>query len=145
MRVLYSASNVCTLGVVMLAGMRVPEEDVRELASRVDEPTRSLLEKALALETVVVALTVEDRERILRALDDVRTDALAEFRAVLLHEHEWRVRGGLVSLPSPNLPERGGSSRLSTRPRPSGARLVSSRGRALGADPRAGGFVRRGR
>jgi len=51
------------------------------------------------------------------------------------------------SFGSPNLsrPERGGSSRPSTGPRPPGARLVSSRGRALGADPRAGGFVRRGR
>ena len=61
-----------------------------------DEPTRSFLEKSLALESKVVALTVEDRERILSALDDVRTDALAELRGVLLQEHEWRVREGLV-------------------------------------------------
>jgi hypothetical protein len=33
---------------------------------------------------------------ILWALDDARTDALAELRAVLLQEHEWRVRNGLV-------------------------------------------------
>jgi hypothetical protein len=44
----------------------------------------------------VFALTIEDRERILWALDDVRTDALAELRSVLLQEHEWRVRDGLV-------------------------------------------------
>jgi hypothetical protein len=80
----------------MLAGLRVPDDDVRELARLVDEPTRSLLEKALGLGTVVLALTIEDRERILWALDDVRTDALAELRATLLQELEWRQREGLV-------------------------------------------------
>ena len=45
---------------MMLAGLRVPDDDVRELARLVDEPTRSVLEKALALGTVVLALTIED-------------------------------------------------------------------------------------
>jgi hypothetical protein len=79
-----------------LAGLRIPDEDVRELAKLVDEPTRSFLEKALGLEAGVVALTIEDRERILWALDDVRTDALVELRGVLLQEREWRGREGLV-------------------------------------------------
>lgn len=78
-----------------LAGLRIPDEDVRELIRLVDEPTRSFLERSLALEAEVVALTIEDRERILSALDDVRTDALAELRGVLLQEHEWRSREGL--------------------------------------------------
>ncbi|HUG64880.1 MAG TPA: hypothetical protein VMK83_06640 [Gaiellaceae bacterium] len=65
----------------MHAGLRVPDDDV---------------EKALERETVIVALTVPDREMILRALDDPQTDSLAELRAVLLVEHEWRVRDGLV-------------------------------------------------
>jgi hypothetical protein len=43
-----------------------------------------------------VALIVVDRESILRALDDPPSDGLAELRAVLLVEHEWRVREGLV-------------------------------------------------
>ena len=60
-----------------LAGLRIPDEDVRELITLVDEPTRSFLEKALAL-------------------DDVRTDALAELRGVLLQEHECRMSKGLV-------------------------------------------------
>jgi hypothetical protein len=81
---------------MMLAGLHVPDDDVRELARLVDEPTRSLLEKALTLGTAVLALTIEDRERLLWALDDARTDALAELRAVLLNEHEGRVREGLV-------------------------------------------------
>ena len=55
-----------------------------------------MLEKTLALGTVVLALTIDDRERLLWALDDARTDALAELRAVLLQEHEGRVRDGLV-------------------------------------------------
>jgi len=78
-----------------LAGLRIPDEDVRELIKLVDEPTRSFLEKALSLDSEVVALTIEDRERIHWALNDVRTDALAELRGVLLAEHEWRAREGL--------------------------------------------------
>jgi hypothetical protein len=39
---------------------------------------------------------IEDRERLLWALHEARTDALAELRAVLLNEHEGRVREGLV-------------------------------------------------
>ena len=58
-----------------LAGLHVPDDDVRELI-KLEEPTRSLLEKSLAFETGVVALTIEDRERLLSALDDARTDAL---------------------------------------------------------------------
>lgn len=85
-----------TYASVYLAGLRIPDEDVRELMRLVDEPTRSFLEKSLALETEVVALTVDDRERILWALDDVRTDALVELRGVLLSEHEWRAGDGLV-------------------------------------------------
>jgi hypothetical protein len=81
---------------VYLAGLRIPDEDVRELIKLVDEPTRSFLEKSLALDSEVVALTIEDRERVLWALDDVRSEALAELRAMLLQEHEWRVREGLV-------------------------------------------------
>ena len=43
-----------------------------------------------------MTLTIDDRERLLWALDDTRTDAFAELRAVLLQEHEGRVREGLV-------------------------------------------------
>jgi hypothetical protein len=38
---------------------------------------------------------VPDREAILRALDDPPT-GLPELRGVLLREHEWRKREGLV-------------------------------------------------
>jgi hypothetical protein len=45
---------------------------------------------------LVLALTIDDRERILWPLDDVRADALAELRATLLQEHESRQREGFV-------------------------------------------------
>ena len=80
---------------MMLAGLRVPNDSVRELAALVDEPTATELRNALERKTAIVALTIEDRERILRALDDP-PHGLAELRGVLLSEHEWRVRDGLV-------------------------------------------------
>jgi hypothetical protein len=43
-----------------------------------------------------VALTIEDRERILRALEGDFPDGLAELRGVPLREHEWRRREGLL-------------------------------------------------
>ena len=43
-----------------------------------------------------MTLTIDDRERLLWSLDDARPDAFAELRAVLLQEHEGRVREGLV-------------------------------------------------
>jgi len=80
---------------MMLAGIPVRDDDVRELAGLVEEPTRGVLEKALGLGTVIVALSIEDRERILRALDDP-ADGLTALRGVLLRKHEWRKREGLV-------------------------------------------------
>ena len=44
----------------------------------------------------VHALTIVDRESMLWALDEAPTDDLAELRAVLLREHAWRAREGLV-------------------------------------------------
>ena len=80
---------------MMLSGIPVRPELVRELAGIVDEPTATVLGDALERGTAVVALTTEDRERILSALDDP-PDGLAELRGVLLREHAWRVQGGLV-------------------------------------------------
>lgn len=87
---------MCTLVPMMLAGVSIRPELVRELAARVDESTASLLERAQEREIAVVALSIEDRERILRALDDPPAEELAHLRAVLLQEHEWRVREKLV-------------------------------------------------
>ena len=80
---------------MMLAGIPVRPELVRALAEIVDEPTASELEQALEREVVILALTIEDRECILRALDDPPA-GLAELRGVLLREHDRRLRVGLV-------------------------------------------------
>jgi hypothetical protein len=80
---------------VQLAGVPVRDELVDVLADLVDEPTSSLLRTAIERETVVLALTIDDRERILRALDDPPAGP-AELRGVLLAEHKWRVRDGPV-------------------------------------------------
>jgi hypothetical protein len=69
-------------------------ELVRELVDLVDEPTAGTLEGALDAGPATVALTIEDRERILRAPEDC-PDGLAELRGVLLREHAWRIREGL--------------------------------------------------
>ena len=83
----------------MLAGIPVRDQDVLELARLLREvafePVAEKLEKGYDAETKVLALTIDDRERILRALDDPPA-GLAELRGVLLREAEWRVREGLV-------------------------------------------------
>jgi hypothetical protein len=80
---------------VQLAGVPVRNELVKVPANLVDEPTATLLHAALERKTAIIALTIEDRERILRALDDP-PESLAELRGVLMREHEWRVRERLV-------------------------------------------------
>jgi hypothetical protein len=57
--------------------------------------TRPTLTLALEAELPLVALSIADREAILRALDDPSIE-LAELRGVRLREHQWRVRVGLV-------------------------------------------------
>ena len=59
------------------------------------DDTAEALIVALEAEQALVALSVQDREGILRTLDDPPA-GLAELRGVLLTEHEGRVRDGLV-------------------------------------------------
>ena len=88
------------LGDVHLAGIPIGDADVLELARLLRRSgfvdVAEKLETGYNRETMVLALTIVDRESILRALDDPPTDALAELRGVLLVEHEWRVREGLA-------------------------------------------------
>jgi hypothetical protein len=93
---------MCTLArmpVLMLAGIPVPPDLVQQLARllRYDgfDDTAAKLEHAIANETRVLALSIPDREAILRTLGDGPA-GLAELRATLLLEHEWRIREGLV-------------------------------------------------
>jgi len=88
--------NVCTLHTVpMLAGIPVDGELVRALAELAEEPAASTLRDRLERGRATFALTIEEREQILRALEDC-PDGLAELRGVLVREYEWRVRESLV-------------------------------------------------
>ena len=78
-----------------LAGVPLRDELVLELASLVDDDLGSRLETAYGRMTKVLALTIPERETIIRALDDPPA-GLEELRAVLLREHVGRVRDGLV-------------------------------------------------
>ena len=80
---------------MFLAGIPGRDDDVLELAHLVDDPDLAArLEDAYASMTKVLALTIPERETIIRALDDPPA-GLAELRGVLLREHVWRVREGL--------------------------------------------------
>jgi hypothetical protein len=74
----------------------IRDELVLELARLVDnDDLGTRLETAYGRMTKVLALTIPERETIIRALDDP-PPGLEELRAVLLREHVGRVRDGLV-------------------------------------------------
>jgi hypothetical protein len=74
-----------------LAGVPLRDELVLELARLVDDDLSSRLETAYSGMTKVLALTIPERETIIRALDDP-PPGLEELRAVLLREHVGRGR-----------------------------------------------------
>ena len=81
----------------MLAGIPVLDRHVLELTRRLR--ASGFLDTAETIELAhdserVVALTVPDREAILRTLED-SPDELADLRGVLLREHAWRMEHGL--------------------------------------------------
>ena len=82
----------------MLAGIPVADRDVLELTRRLRASgfldTAETLELAYDSERRVVALTVPDREAIMRTLEDC-PDELGELHGVLLREHAWRMEHGL--------------------------------------------------
>ena len=80
---------------MMLAGLRVPDADVRELARLVDEPTRSVLRRPSDSDRCRGIDRPRPGERLL-GRSTMHGRMLAELRAVLLKEHEGRVRDGLV-------------------------------------------------
>ena len=92
-------ANRCTLGRMHLAGIPIRDQDVLELARLLREAelvdVAEKPETGHDRETKILALTIVDRESILRVLDEPH-DSLCELRGVLVREHEWRVREGLV-------------------------------------------------
>ena len=92
---------------MMLAGVPIPAVAVADLADLLraggedeladaagNDDLADRLERALANETKLLALSIEERIRILYVLDDP-PDELAELRGVLINEVEWRRREGL--------------------------------------------------
>ena len=83
---------------MMLAGVPVHADAVAELADTVRtigaDELADRLEVALDDDVKLLALTIAKRAIILASLEDP-PDGLAELRAVLLSEHEWRQREGL--------------------------------------------------
>ena len=84
---------------MMLAGLAVRDQDVLELARLLRQAdfneTAERLERASDLETKLLALTLAERDEILRALEDAPT-GLATLRGQLLRDRERWVREGLV-------------------------------------------------
>jgi hypothetical protein len=84
---------------MMLAGLPVGDQDVLELARLLHDAgfddTAEVLTVASEAQQTLVALSITDRARILHVLDDP-PDGLAELRGVLLAEHKWRLRSGLL-------------------------------------------------
>ena len=82
-----------------VAGVRVRDKDVLALARLLHDAgfddTAEAVVVALEAEQRIVGLSIEDREAILRTLEDPPA-GLAQLRGVLLSELEWRVREGLV-------------------------------------------------
>ena len=73
--------------------VKVPDQLLLELANLVgDEQLEWRLRNALAREVRVLALEIDEREMMIRALEDPPA-GLEEPRAVLLREHVARVRG----------------------------------------------------
>lgn len=83
---------------MMLCGIPIADRYVLELARMLRDAgiddTAERLETAQERQTKLLGLSIEERERILSVLVDC-PKPLAELRAVLLQEHEWRRREGL--------------------------------------------------
>ncbi len=90
----------------MLAGLSIPAAAIGELANLLRNSDDELadaagndaladrLDRALGDEVKLLALSIEDRIRIIFVLDDP-PDELAKLRGVLINEVEWRRREGL--------------------------------------------------
>jgi hypothetical protein len=81
-----------------LAGLLIAADDVDELAGLIREvgagDLAHRLERAVADDVKLLALTLDERALMLSALEDPPQE-LAELRAVLLADHQWRRVEGL--------------------------------------------------
>ena len=82
--------------MTFLAGVDVRDDQLLDLATRVRkagfENTATKIEHAWAEEAKMLALETDDRDALLRVLDD--KPELAVLQSVLLQEHERKMGGG---------------------------------------------------
>jgi hypothetical protein len=87
------------IGPIMLAGLEIRDSDVLALARQFRQSgfveTAGRLESAYDRETRLLALTLAERDEILRAIEDVPA-GLATLRGQLLRDRERWVRDGLA-------------------------------------------------
>jgi hypothetical protein len=83
---------------MMLAGVPVHADAVEDLADTVRtigaDELADRLERGRDEDVKLLALTIDERAIIIASLEDPPQE-LAELRAVLLNEHEWRQSEGL--------------------------------------------------
>jgi hypothetical protein len=82
--------------VTFLAGVEVRDDQLLDLARRVRhagfDDTAAKIERAWAAEEKTLALETDDREALLRVIDD--DPRFRVLQSVLLQEHERRLGGG---------------------------------------------------
>jgi hypothetical protein len=87
------------IGRVFLAGIHVSDRLVLEFARRLRaaelDVTAAKLERAWSNETRILALELEDRESLLRVMEDWCPPELGDLRATLVQEHVSRRAQGL--------------------------------------------------
>jgi hypothetical protein len=87
-------------GSVLIAGVRIDAMHVLRLPALLREHgfehTALNLERTFDAASDAFALTSEEREQILRCLEDTSDAQLGGLRAVLVQEHSGRQRDGLV-------------------------------------------------
>jgi hypothetical protein len=76
---------------VLLAGVFIDDRKIRRLAAMLDGPVENKLTQALIFRASVVALTREEKEAVLAALETASAD-LAEVRETLLADEQWQLR-----------------------------------------------------
>jgi hypothetical protein len=84
---------------MVLAGIPVPDRHVLDLARRLRDAgygdTAARLETGYERQTKLLAISIAEREEVLTTLVDCPAP-MAELRAVLLQEHQWRSSRGLT-------------------------------------------------
>jgi hypothetical protein len=74
-----------------VGGVRVTPREVSDLAEVVDASTAAVLRAGLDGDATFVALSSDDRDCVLDALEIPWTNGLAELRSALEQDRAWRV------------------------------------------------------